>query len=855
MLFGRSAKSSGSGKIKRANENRIDYTWRNRLALEWMFQSPTLLNSPSMRYIQTIIVVTLCCPSIWAELKILPSNINFSNRSQQQRVIVLERIENRWIDRSQQATWKIASPDICVVSSPLVVTPKQDGKTTITITVGQQSMVLPVNVKNATQYPVPTFERDIQPILSRYGCNSGPCHGKARGQNGFALSLLGYDHDYDFAAITAEAKGRRLFPAAPANSLFLRKATGQTPHGGGKKIAPEEAAYQTLLRWIANGTPRTPANTPKIEKITVEPTELSLAFKQDQQILITATYSDGSSEDVTHLSTYQSNDAVYANVDKLGNIKSGSLPGEAAIMARYMEKFAVCNVLIPRPEAVPNDFYAKLPKNNLIDGHVWAKLQQLGLKPSEVADDATLHRRLYLDIIGRLPTPLETREYLSNKSPTKKTELIDKLLQRPEYSDWWANKWADLLRPNPYHAGIKAVYNMDAWLREVFRQNKPYDKFVKELLTAKGSTFRNGAAVFFRNRREPDELTTMVSQLFLGVRLDCAKCHHHPFEVWGQDDFYSLAAYFSRISHQGQGISAPISGGEEVIMFGGKRDVKHPLTGKVMSPKPLVGQADVLTEQDPRQVLADWVASKSNPYFTKVIVNRVWADLMGKGIVDPVDDLRATNPPSNGPLLDALAAEFQKQDFDLKQLIKLITSSYVYSLSTTPNETNSGDQRNFSRHYRTRLRAEVLLDATSDITTIPEQFSGMPIGTRAMAAWTVRMNSLFLDSFGRPDPNQDPPCERTSDTSVVQSLHLMNSPKLNAKIVDDQGRAAKLANSTLSNSDIVDELYLLVYCRLPSEAERKKALVRFEKKDSSRKIATEDLLWALINTPEFVFNN
>ncbi len=703
--------------------------------------------------------------------------------------------------------------------------------------------------------PTVTFERDVQPILMRYGCNSGPCHGKARGQNGFALSLLGYDSDFDFAAITAEAKGRRLFPAAPESSLFLRKASGQVPHGGGKKIAADSPEYQKLLRWVTAGTPRTPAGTPMVERITLEPSDVSMAFRQDRQLRVTATYSDGTKEDVTHLSTFQSNDAVYAGVNANGLIRSGPLPGEAAIMARYTEKFAVCNVLVPRPEATPAELYAKLPRNNFIDGHVWDKLQRLNLKPSAPADEATFHRRVYLDIIGRLPTPEETRAYLANPVADKRTTLIDHLLDRPEYADWWANKWADLLRPNPYRVGIKAVFNLDAWLRESFRQNKPYDVFVRELLTARGSTFRNGAAVVFRDRREPDELTTMMSQLFLGVRLDCARCHHHPFEIWGQNDFYSMAAFFGRLGHQGNGISPPISGGEEVIVLGGVRDVKHPLTGKAMAPKPLFGSAPVAADDDPRQVFAKWVTAPENPYFAKVIVNRVWADFMGRGIVDPVDDLRATNPPSNGPLLDALAADFRKNGHDLKKLMRTIVTSHAYALSTVPNETNGGDQRNYSRHYRQRLRAEVLLDAASDITGVNERFDGMPPGTRAMQAWTVRMNSLFLDSFGRPDPNQDPPCERTTDTSVVQSLHLMNSPALHQKITADDGRAAKLAAGKASPGEIVNELYLAIYGRMPTEVERAKAIARFEMSDANRRTATEDLMWALLNTPEFVFNN
>ena len=809
-----------------------------------------------MRFAFFLPLFLLVTPPARAELRVFPAEARLSGKAARQQLLVQELSGGRWVDRTNEAIYTVPDPKRVVVSAGGLLTPASDGDCIVQITLGGQTTRMTVRVGHASAFNVVSFERDVQPIMTRFGCNSGPCHGKARGQNGFALSLLGYDSDFDFASLTQDARGRRVFPAAPESSVLLRKATGQMPHGGGRRLSANEPAHEALIRWVAGGMPRTPAGQPTLERITIDPPELSMGFRQDHRMLVTAFYSDGTREDVTHLSTFQSNDSVYAGVDASGRIRTGPLPGEAAIMARYMEKFAVCNVLIPQSRPVPEEFYAALPRNNFIDGHVWNKLQRLGLKPAELADEATFHRRAFLDIIGRLPTPAETRDYLADASPTKKAALIDRLLERPEYADWWANKWADLLRPNPYHVGIKAVYNLDAWLRESFRENKPYDVFVRELLTARGSTFRNGAAVVFRNRREPDELTTMMSQLFLGVRLDCAKCHHHPFEIWGQNDFYSMAAYFGRLGHQGFGISAPISGGEEtIILSAGKGEVRHPLTGKVMTPKPLTGTAEVKPDEDPRQVFARWVTSPENPTFAKVIVNRIWADFMGRGIVDPVDDLRATNPPSNGPLLNALADDFRKNGHDLKKLMRTIALSRVYSLGTAPNDTNSGDQRNYSRHYRQRLRAEVLLDAASDVTGVPESFSGMPPGSRAMEAWTVRMSSLFLDSFGRPDPNQDPPCERTPDTSVVQSLHLMNSPALHAKITHEDGRAAKLAASKLTPAEIVAELYLSAYSRQPSETERAKAVARFEKPGAVRRTVTEDLMWALLNTPEFVFNN
>lgn len=706
----------------------------------------------------------------------------------------------------------------------------------------------------AADRPV-SFELDVVPILTRAGCNMGACHGKARGQNGFQLSLLGFDRDFDYAAIVSEARGRRVFPAAPAQSLLLRKPTGQMPHGGGKRFERGDRYYEVLQRWIVEGMPRHDRQTVLLERITVEPGERILASNAQQQLLVTAYYSDGSSRDVTHLTSFQSNESTIAAVSREGLVKAGPIPGEAAIMARFMEKFAVCNILIPQQGTVSADLFAQLPRQNFIDGRVWDKLQRLGITPSEPAGDATFLRRVYLDVIGRLPTPAEVNAFLQDPAKDKRSQLIDQLLERPEYADYWANKWADLLRPNPYRVGIKAVYNLDAWLRESFRRNKPYDQFVREILTAQGSTFRDGPVVVFRDRREPEEIMPMLSQLFLGIRLDCAKCHHHPFEIWGQDDFYSMAAYFARIGRKGTGLSPPISGSEEIVFTAPSGQVKHPSTRQVMTPRPLFGSAPEQPERDPRQVLADWIVADSNPYFARVIVNRVWADLMGRGLVDPVDDLRATNPPSNGPLLDALAQEFRRQKYDLKKLIRTITTSYVYGLSSTPNPRNLADTRNYSRHYRQRLRAEVLLDAISDITQVPETFAAMPPGSRAAELWTFRARSVFLDSFGRPDPNQDPPCERNSDTTVVQALHMMNAPNLHGKVTSDTGRAAALASSPKTPQEIVDELYALVYARVPTADERAVCLKLFEEKGAGRRLAIEDLLWTLLNTPEFVFKD
>ena len=715
----------------------------------------------------------------------------------------------------------------------------------------------------ATSVPAPlvtrsavSFELDVQPVLAAYGCNAGACHGKQRGQNGFQLSLLGFDSDFDFAAVTREARGRRIFPAAPEQSLLLRKATAELPHGGGKRFDVGSDAYQILVHWIEQGAGRRVEGEPDLERVELRSSKFSLTPEESVPLEVVAHYSDGSRRDVTPMTSYLSNDAAVVSVTDSGVMTAGELPGETAVMARYMNHIRVADVVIPRQEKIPADEYAGLSRENFIDDLVFAKLQELAIRPSSQVPDHVLLRRAFTDIIGRLPSVEEARAFLDSDDEGKRERLIDELLDRPEYADHWANQWADLLRPNPYRVGIKAVLNYDDWIRDQFRRNVPYDQFVHALVTAKGSTWQNGAVTLYRDRRSPDEMATLVSQLFLGVRLECAKCHHHPFERWSQRDFYEFSAFFARVGHKGTGLSPPISGSEEVVFVSDRGEVKHPVSGEVLEPRPLfdlVGSSEP-TLQDPRQQLADWMTSIQNDYFAKVQVNRIWAALMGRGLVEPVDDLRSTNPPTSPELLDALATAFQQSGYDLKQLIKMIAMSRVYSLASEANDANVSDRLNYSRHYRHRLRAEVLLDAVADVTETTTGFAAMPDGSRASQVWTHRIGSLFLDTFGRPDQNQDPPCERTTDSTVTQSLHLMNSREIDGRIRSDQGRAARLASSELTASEVVEELYLAIFTRYPEPQEATYA-VELVASEENRRGVIEDLLWAMLNAPEFAIQN
>ena len=741
-----------------------------------------------------------------------------------------------------------------------------------------------VEQKSETPPRQVSFELDVQPILTSTGCNSGGCHGKQRGQNGFQLSLLGFDSDFDFAAITREGRGRRVFPASPEKSLFLLKATGEVPHGGGKRIAKGTPNYEVVKDWLVQGGKRKSESETKLSGISLNTTNELLHPGQQKALVVTAHYEDGSSRIVTDVSTFQSNDPAIVSVDKHGQVLAGSLPGETAIMARYMNIIEVCHVAIPLPQKVESRVYEKLPRYNYIDDLIWKKLKRLNITPSEQVDDAKFMRRVYTDIIGRLPTADEALSFLQSEEIGKRRKLVDSLLEMPEYAEFMANKWADLLRTNPYRVGIKTTLNYDHWIRQQFRENVAYDDFVHSLISARGSTFRHGAVTMYRDRRSPDELTTIVTQLFLGIRLECAKCHHHPFEKWSQEDFYSFAAYFRNVSRKGTGLSPPISGSEEIVMETGRGKVTHPGTGRALEPSPLFGDYQAskpLTSKEMlvatsspktlRESLADWVTSKENHFFAQVQVNRMWADLMGRGIVEPVDDLRATNPPTNRELLEALAEDFQQHDFDIKHMIRTICNSYVYGLSSLPNEKNISDRLNYSRHYRHRLRAETLVDSLSQITGIDSSFAATPAGSRATEIWTHRTGSLFLDTFGRPNPNEDPPCERTSEFTVTQSLHLMNAVDIHSRLTRSDGVADRLAKSKQTPDEIAEKIYLMIYSRLPNADELKFAigLISGENENPSAegsqnndkdkvpiavgilKKRIEDLMWSMINTPEF----
>lgn len=748
------------------------------------------------------------------------------------------------------------NPAVAKVSPEGKVQPLAAGSATVTASFGGKSATVKVTVLPAPEGQQVSFVNDVLPILSKAGCNLGSCHAKSDGQNGFKLTIFAFDPRADYFSIIKGARGRRVFPAFPEESLLLKKAVLAVPHDGGLRLERESEDYRTLVNWIAQGMPYARTNEPNLLGIEVFPKEHRYRRESAQPLLIQARYSDGSVRDVTDLAEYMSNEKSLATVDDAGRVSVGKFSGEGAVVARFLGRVAVSTIMVPSDRMLPPEQFAALPVRNDIDRLVYQRLQKLGHLPSADCTDAEFLRRASLDTIGTLPTAEETVAFLDDPSPDKRAKLVDRLLEHPAWADHWAVKWGDLVRGNPFRVGVKPVFLMDQWLRDSFRQNKPYDQFVRELLTAQGSTHKAGPPALFRDKRTPEDASGFVSQVFLGVRLDCARCHHHPSEKWDQKDYYQLAAFFSGTRRKGQGISAPISGEPEYIWATSSVAMKHPVTGEDLKPRAPDGPEVVIpTDRDPRAVLVDWMTQPENPLFARAAVNRVWAQFFGRGIVDPVDDFRASNPPTNEPLLDWLAKDFVAHKFDLKHLMRTILNSHTYQLSSTANETNVGDTKNYSRSYRRRLPAEVLLDAVMQVTATRETFNGLAEGSRALQTWNHMLSSEFMDAFGRPNSSAECPCERDAKPSMVQALHMMNSTKLNAKVTAAEGRARQLAAGKATEEDIVKELYLSAYNRRPTDEELVLAKKAFTAKDATRQSAVEDLLWALLNSAEFVFNH
>jgi hypothetical protein len=755
--------------------------------------------------------------------------------------------DGQLVDLTHAAHYRSSNPRIASVSDAGVVRSISDGSATVHIEVSGRSLSVPVTVEATTAPRVYHFENDIVPLFSRFGCNSSGCHGKAEGQNGFKLSVFGFDPAADLTALTKEGRGRRVFSASPEHSLLLMKASGRVAHGGGVRIPQGSAEYETIRGWIAAGAPLGDPKAPRVASIRIEPRERLLGMRATQQLRVIARKTDGRDIDVTAHARFQSNNEGLAMVSANGLVATLDVPGEAAIMASYMGSVDVFQTLIPRAERLAT--YPDFPPNNFIDRLVIDKLKKLNIAPSELCGDADYLRRVYLDVIGTLPTADEARRFLADKRPDRRTRLVEELLERPEYADYWALKWSDLLRVDRQALGHKRAYGYYKWIHDSVAANKPYDQFARELLTAEGPLGEVAPASFYKVVAKPGEAASTLAQIFLGVRIACAECHHHPFDRWSQDDYYGMTAFFAPVSIK----SSPAS---EMLMAGGESRATNPRSGSAITAHALgTDMPEKLPAGDRRQKLAEWMTSPANPWFAKSLANRYWAHFLGRGLVEPVDDFRATNPPTNQALLDALARHLVDNHYDVKQLIRAITASRVYQLSTTPNATNERDEQNHSRALMKRIPAEVLLDMVCDTTGVPEKFFGVPPGSRAVQLWDSKVPHYFLKLFGRPVRVTACECERTAEPGVAQVLHILNSPEIHAKLTHEGGTIARLVDEKTDDGALVDELYLTFYSRYPEAKEKAVALEHVKKNTGQRRQAAEDLAWSMMNSLEFVFNH
>lgn len=765
------------------------------------------------------------------------------------------------IDLTRYVTYEAAPQGIIKVTQSGVVVPLKDGAATVSArTTNGLTSSIQVAVEKYAEVPLINFPNQIVPIFTKGGCNGGGCHGKSGGQNGFRLSLLGFEPQEDYEHLVKEARGRRLFPASPQHSLLLLKGAATLPHGGGKRLEPDSDDYKLLVRWISQGMPYGKTNDPTVTRIEVHPKERTLPLGGEQQLVVHAHYSNGSVEDVTRGALYEPNDKDLAAASETGHIKFFDQPGDVAIMVRYQAKVGVFNATLPLGAPVNN-----LPQpKNFIDEIVFKKLKAVGMPPSAVCDDSTFIRRASIDIAGRLPTPEETKAFLAEQSPQKRDHLVDRLLASPDYADHFANKWSALLRNKRGDATHKrGTYAFHAWIRDSLLENKPFDQFVREILAASGDISAHPPVAWYRQVKDTTAQLEDTAQLFLGQRLQCAQCHHHPFEKWSQQDYYSFAAFFSQLGRK-QG-SQP---GEETLFH--RRGMAKATNKKTKQPVPAAGlgatPVSLNPDNDPRLALVEWMTSKENKFFARSLANRYWKHFFSRGLVDPEDDMRETNPPTNPELLEALAAHFVKSGYDLKDLVRTICRSQVYQLSALPNEHNKVDRHNFSRYFPKRLTAEVLFDSVNCVTKSEGKFDGLPAGTRAIQLPDNSFNkdSYFLQVFGRPDSSTSCECERSQDASLAQSLHLLNAKDLQEKIARDKGRAAELAAVAQSDDENIRELYYVVYSREPDAKELATAKAHIEKlikgkadKEllAAKRQAYEDIIWALINTKEFLFNH
>jgi hypothetical protein len=752
-------------------------------------------------------------------------------------------------DMTGDAGLNIADSKIAELDDSGIVRGKHDGATVLTGTLKGRSVRIPIVVTGFAAPVPPRFLADVEPILTKAGCNMGACHGAASGKGGFKLSLLGYDPDTDFVAITRQKAAGRIAAVQPDQSLLLLKPTLKVVHRGGLRFRVGSPEYKLLRDWIAAGAPGPQAKEPAVVALETSPAVRKLAIGQTQRIRVTARYANGTTRDVTGETLFTGSDETVAKVSADGEATVTG-PGEAAVVIRYQGLVGTARIISPyaAPYALPRAIGNSAGQT--VDRLGMQKLADLGLPASLRCSDSDFLRRASLDVTGQMPSPDETRAFLADRDPNKRDKLIDTLLARPEYVDFWTLKWADILRCSRTFLSAKGMYAYNNWIRQSVAENRPWDQFAGDLLLAQGSVFKDGAANYYKASGSPQELAENTAQVFLGVRMQCAKCHNHPYDRWTQNQYYEMAAFFAQVGRK-PGERAE----EQVVYTTGKGDIANPRTGKIMMPcaldaKPVA--ADFTGDR--RAELVKWMTAPQNPFFAHTVVNRIWRHYMGRGFVEPVDDIRPTNPASNAPLFDYLAQDFAGHGYDLKRLMRTILRSEAYQRSAVPVPGNARDTRYYAHYPFKRLGAEQMLDAISTATGVSEKFDGLPSGVHAAQLPDSGVNSYFLDLFGRPARNIVCECERSDEPNLGQVLHLMNGPDLNTRLTAKNGRIAALFEKKLADAPLVEELYLAAYSRYPTPAESRRAVTALSKAKDRRQ-ATEDLFWALLNAKEFFFNH
>jgi hypothetical protein len=781
------------------------------------------------------------------ELKCYPPAIQLTAAKAAQRLVVqTTATDGITRDVTAQARFKLANPKL-VRLDKAVLWPLTNGQTELRVGFEGRTVTVPVVVSNAAIQPPISFKLDVMPVFTKAGCNAGSCHGTSRGKDGFHLSLFGFDPDGDYFRLTREQIGRRINLAIPEESLIVQKGLGAVQHTGGVRFGTNSQLCQTLIAWLNAGATNDAPDVAKATGIQIFPKSAVLAGSNSvQRFIVQAQYSDGSVRDVTPLAVFLSNNEVTARVGEDGTVTAGQR-GEAFIQARFAE-FNVGAQVIVIPKALPYR-WPRIDANNYVDEAVYGKLKKLRLTPSVVCDDATFLRRASLDIIGRLPSPEELRKFTEDQDPARREHLVDALLARKEFAELWVMQWAELLeiRSRDNMVYPKATLLYFEWLRDQMLASVPLDQIIRTLLTTSGSNLREPAANYYQIEPDTLKLAENTAQVFMGMRIQCAQCHNHPFDRWTLNDYYGFAAFFAQVGRK------PGDDPRETVIFDRGGEVKHPVTGAVMRPKYLGGDTPEIKGQTRREVLAQWLTSPQNPFFAPNIANQLWTHFLGRGIIEPVDDVRISNPPSNPELLEALAAKLVEYHYDFKRVVRDICTSRTYQLSTRPNDTNGSDDRNFSKARLRRLRAEVLLDCISEVTETQDKFNGLPRGARAVEIADGNTGNYFLTTFGRASRTTVCSCEVKVDPNLSQALHLLNGNTVQTKI-EQGGVVKKLIKDGRTPEQIIEDLYLRCFTRKPT-AEEQSRLKEFFVEGAKPDQVLNDVFWSLLNTKEFVFNH